>query len=319
MESNTIALKLTTQSFKDKNINLSINGFIINIGKKKYIISIHHNLPISSISELSSDNSLKVKINSAWSEIVVLSTTNIDTSNYVIHTKSQKHLPKENDLLIIKHCDKRYECIVVGHTFVPYNNLSNNNRIPYIIALLNIKENVAGLSGCPVYINDKLVGIFSKYDKVNSHVYIIPIYLVIKNFEKKDNFNIYNLPSTNIKKINTYHVKSNETYHPTLKINIPLDCYCLLEGDLDKTVLVQYNDETTDVDFEINNNLKISNEPAIISRNNNLEYKLNCRLLTLLKKFNMDIEIIKYLLIEIQKSQLNDIWISIIDKKIKVI
>jgi hypothetical protein len=40
---------------------------------------------------------------------------------------------------------------------------------------------LSGLSGSPVFIDDKLIGVFSKFDVKESIAYIIPIYVIIKN------------------------------------------------------------------------------------------------------------------------------------------
>ena len=51
-------------------MSVSLNGFIFKFNNKNYIISIHHNLPIKSVYY---DNSLlNIKINSNWSEILIL-------------------------------------------------------------------------------------------------------------------------------------------------------------------------------------------------------------------------------------------------------
>ena len=58
----TIPLILNTESFYDKSLKISINGFVFKYNNNKYIITLNHNLPIKSIEY---NNSLiNIKINS---------------------------------------------------------------------------------------------------------------------------------------------------------------------------------------------------------------------------------------------------------------
>jgi hypothetical protein len=81
-------------------------------------------------------------------------------------------------------------------------------------------------------------------------------------------------------------------YHKTLKINIPINTYFILEGDLNATFSIRYDMTNIIINHIITKPIKllISNECYIV--NKNLEYKLNPRLLNLLKNFNVNKQII---------------------------
>jgi hypothetical protein len=188
-------------------------------------------------------------------------------------------------------------------------------------------ENVAGLSGSPVFIKNKVVGIFSKYRPDTKTAYVIPIYVAIKNIEKKDNKHVYCYGNQidNIKKINSYNVKDNEIYHPTLKINININTYFLLEGDTDNKVIIQYEDKELnksiigEIEPSIKENLISPCDTTIISRKDDSEYKINTRLLSLLHKFNSDNKIALKLLFVMTKNKLSENWIGFLNGSIKIL
>jgi hypothetical protein len=216
--------------------------------------------------------------------------------------------------------DQRYETSMIDHVFIPFDNINNDLTIPYIRATLyeNI-DNLYGLSGSPVFINDSIIGVFSKFDDKESIAYIIPIYVIIKNIIKKDNSNIYELPFKNkINKINSYTVKNNMIYHKTLKICIPINTYFLLEGDINVRFSVRYDMTNIVINHMMTKPIKlcISNENYIV--NKNFEYKLNPRLLILLKKYNVNKQIIISLFKHIRSSTTSTVF-TIKNNKIKLI
>jgi hypothetical protein len=189
-----MAIKLKTQTFLNKNLEQKLYSFILNYKKINYIISLHHNLPIDKVyNDLNIE--LNIKVNSCWSEVLILQTDNVDIEKYHINSKIQNKIPKINQVMYIKTNDQRYETIMIDHVFIPFDNINNELTIPYLRTRLYEKiENLSGLSGSPVYIEDSLIGVFSKFDIEESIAYIIPIYIIIKNITKKDNINIYTLP-----------------------------------------------------------------------------------------------------------------------------
>ena len=300
MVSRIIPISINTQLFLDNSLEQNLNGFLLNYKKTIYLISLHHNLPIVSVYNSDDKQKLNISINSGWSEVLIMDTSNIDLSKYVINTNIQKKLPKVDDLLMIKTNDINYRLSVIDIEYIPFNNI-NNLTIPYIKAHLDQTiENMAGLSGSPVYIDDKIVGIFSKFNQKESIAYILPIYIITKNIEKKDNENIYGLePDKVISKIKSYNIKNNQIYHPGFKSIIPVDSWILIEGDIDNEI----------INYPIK--LKISNEPLLILEEK--KYKITSRLLTLLKKMNVNKQILLFLLSQINKND-DELWFQFSNK-----
>ena len=326
MTNQLINIILKTQQFISTKFETKMSGFILNYNGTKYIISVHHFLPIKQICEMESGIELNIKINSCWSEILVLDVSNINLSEYKINNMIQNKLPKVNDIVYIKTNTKRYELKVIGYDSIPFDNIQDNITIPQIkcIALCDM-ENFAGLSGSPVFIKDKIVGIFSKYRPDSKITYIIPIYIVIKNIEKIDNSNIYSTPVNNIKKVNSYNVKDNEIYHPTLKINIHINTYFLLEGDKNNKTLIQYEQLETkkniieEIESLVKNDLISPCDCNIVTRKDNSEYKINTRLLSLLRKFNSDNKIALRLFLLINKNKSSEHWFGLVNGSIKLL
>jgi hypothetical protein len=182
-----MALKIKTQTFLNKFDIGNLNSFILNYQKTNYLISVHHNLPIDSVYDWNNQK-LKIKVNSCWSEVLIMETDNIDLSNITINYKVQNKLPKKGQNITIKTDKERFITPIIDYVLFPFDNITGNYKIPYIRSRLIGKiENISGLSGSPAFIDDKLVGVFAKFDEGESVAYIVPIYIVIKNLMK----NIY--------------------------------------------------------------------------------------------------------------------------------
>jgi len=321
---NAINLNLITQEFESKLLNVNVKGFVLNYENRNYIITLHHNIPIHNINIVDNESIiLSIKINSRWNESLIIDYSD-HINNYKINNMIQKSLPKKNDVLYLVISNKRYTMTTVGVTFISFDNSPNGIMIPYIVANMDNTQPVAGLSGSPIYINNgktAVVGVFSKFDSTTNIAYILPIYIITKTLEKTDNNNIYYSEIPNIKKINTYNVnKMNEIYHPTLKIYIPLTSYFLLEGDINSNHTISYiNDCNIDtIETKLSQaSLLLTNECDIIQ--NDSYYKINIRMLVLLKKISIDVNIIKLIWMKILTNDTDKkLWFKIVNKVFKL-
>lgn len=317
----TFDIELTTQSFESKNISINMKGTIINYENKQYIITLHHNIPVEMVSVNKKPSN--IKINSMWNESLILeSDEELSSNNSDI--VFQKSLPKINDTLLLKTFDKRYEMKTIGFHFLPFDNSPNSPKIPYITAsfIKRHDDNISGLSGTPIYINKtKLIGLFSKFNSETNIVYILPIYVILKTIDKKNNSHVFGSELQNIKKVGTYNVNSmTEIYHPTLKIYVPLATYFLLEGDDNVKFMITYkiDDMINVIETELShyNNILLSNECDIIK--NDDKYKINTRLLTLMRRTNIDVNIIKLIWSKILSNN-RQLWIKINERKITIV
>ena len=300
-----VHLTLYTDSFFNKSLEISLNGFIFKFNDHKYIITVHHNLPINMIKH--NNSLLNVKINSNWSEILILDLPE-DLFDYKIHKLYQHKLPSINDILTIKSNDHNLNVNVIGFNFLPFDNLPNSSKIIYIKAKITEDYDLLGLSGCPVYYNNILVGVMSKWNIRTSTVYIIPFYVIIKNLLKTNNNNIYLLNnSIRLKKIGYYNIKDNNTiYHRCLKYYIPIDTYILLEGD-DELHIDFISESNINIRWE-NIKEKISHDANII--NNNDSYKITNRLLSIMNRLNIDKKILMNILHKYINNPLEKFYIN---------
>lgn len=315
--SKCLTLNIECQEYLSKTIKLQMSGFIINIKGTNKVITIHHFLPIKTVVETEINQQLSILINSSWSEFLILDSKNINLNKYYIYKNIQNKLPKIDDELTMNIINSRETndiCImkVCGYDYIPYDNLNIDMTLPYIKAsVISNVNKFAGLSGSPVFINNKLVGVFSKACSNNQIVLIIPIYVLIRNLEKKDNNNIY-MYSSIPRKINSYYVKENMTiYHQTLKIYIPLSTYLLLEGDSDKESLIHnYIGETIHEKMIVNTKLGNMIDCDLI-QSNQYTYLITPRLLSVLKRIFKQ-SILKHISSLINESEIKDreIWLS---------
>lgn len=286
-----IPLNLYTDSFYDKSLKISLNGFIFKKNDNYHLITIHHNLPINKVKY--DDQLLNIKINSNWSEILILDLPN-NYIDYKIHKIFQNKLPLIDQILQIKTNTNTFDINVIGYDFMPFDNLPNSPRTIYIKCKIYGDNNYFGLSGSPVFYNNILVGIMSKVNIKTSIAYIIPFYIVIKNLLKNDNDTVYKLNnSVKLKKIGFYQIKSNNTiYHKILKSYVPIDNYILLEGD--NSIRYDFISETNDIVYWDDIKESIIHDKNICNIDN--KYKVTNRLLSLLNKINIDKTILMMLL-----------------------
>jgi hypothetical protein len=335
MTCKTIELILKTQQFiPDENgYHENLTGFLLQYNGSIYGITVHHNLPIDTLYN-STKNSLDIIVNSCWSEALIFKTNYIDITQYDIFKKIQNKIPNIHKTIYTIINNKKVIVKFIKTKFESFDGFNNSPNTPYMLFQLTDKssnftyETVAGNSGAPVYIKEKnddiLIGVLTKYRPDNNIIYVIPIYLFIKNIEKKDNNNIYGIDyKMNINKIGTFNVSNNNygkiIYHPLLKISIPLSTYFLIEGDEDTLFTISYSD-TANQKKTNNANTIILNSSLIVSHESCLlfhstgQIKINLRLLSLLKRIT-NIEIQKIIFSKIQKNILstknNDFWLNL--------
>jgi hypothetical protein len=315
----TLTLTLKSKQFDQHEVENTTTGFVLNYNGKTHVITVHHFLPIDQVYD-ESDNQLDISINSSWSEGLILSTSDMNLSKYRIFSKLHNNLPKINSRLSMKMGDTRIEFETNGYELMPFDNLQMD--VPTLLIRSRIiSDNIelASFSGSPVFVKDKIVGVFSKVRTDSNIAYIIPIYIITKNLEKEDNSNIYTVKEKHIKKIGSWIVnKDNEVYHPTLKYNIPIATFFLLEGDLNFKTIIYFGKKNTSVDLIqtiVKKDLISDSDNSIVSRND-CEYKLNVRLLRHLKDIKIDM---RPLIMAITQKK-RETWIRLNeDKKITLV
>jgi len=302
----TLIIKLTSSDIEDKKVEYFITGFYIKYNDIVYLISVHHFLPINKITI--DENECDIKINSNWSEILILLTNNLCYDEYVINENLNFKIPSDGTKLNIKFGSNTLKIKKETTGFIPYNNFPSGYKTIYIIASCDEKiETPNGLSGAPVFNKNKLIGIITKYDVKNKIFFIIPIYFVIKNLLKNDNNNIYYLPidykKSKITKIQNFkNNSSNYIFHSILNIFISYESYYLIEGDDNLNIVYIVDKEKKNETFIRLKNL-IPNEKEIIKIND--EYIVNYRLLTLIRHLDLK-EFIKSLIDILMRSNEND-------------
>jgi hypothetical protein len=318
----TITLKALSPKINNLDVENTITGFIFNYNGSNHIITVHHFLPIDKVYDQETNKELDIEINSSWNEGLILNTNNVDLSKYKIFSKVHNNIPKLNSRLSMKVDGNRIELEFIGYDMIPFNNIQLD--VPILLIKARIISNLdkfAGYSGTPVFIKNKIIGIFTKIRTDSNIAYIIPIYIITKNLEKEDNSNIYTMNVKNIQKIGSWIVnKDNEVYHPTLKLNIPIATYFLIEGDLNFKSILYFGKKKTSVDLVqtvLKKDLISDSDINIVSRND-FEYKLNVRLLTFLKKIDFNSNIL-YDLVQTLMRQQKQTWIKISDNKISFV
>lgn len=268
----TLNISYDLESLEDIQINVNLKGFILNYNSENYIITLHKYYPIQNI-KIENLNYLKKSdiCQSSWNELLIIKNT-FEDSNYNKIKNIKTMLPQINQEL---YCNDN-KLIVIDHCYENINHLPLYPRLLYI----KVKSDDTHCTGMPVFQKDgKLVGIIS--DTYSKNTYIIPTYYIIKTLQKKCNDKIFTINNGNITKINKFNVINNDVYHRLMSIKIPLDVYFTLEGDENKIINLNKNEEYRYVELE---NIMISNERNLLKENRN--YIVNATLLIILKVIN---------------------------------
>lgn len=260
--------------------SISIKGIILEYNNDKFIITLHQYYPIKhTIIENKLIDTNKIN-QSSWNELLTIKNPDELELNCEIIKHIRTTMPSNNTSL---YCDDE-ELIVNNYC---YNNI---NYLPLYPRLLYIKAQGTKMHspGSPVFqkSNKKLVGIISETyceNTNNYQIHIIPTYYIIKTLEKKCNNQIYKINEREIAKINKYNVKDGTVYHNNLLISLPLDVYFALEGDIDKTIIINGNQEHRYNELET----IITNERYLLKNENS--YVVNATLLILLKVIDKSI------------------------------
>jgi hypothetical protein len=329
MASDAVDLDLITQDFNSKKIHMKIKGVMISYNNMQYCVTLHHNLPISKV--ILQEITLPKFSDTGWNESVILDCNDIKFENIKVHNNFNNKILKSNEIIMMKTSQKRYEMITAGFDFIPFDNCVDSPAIPYIIAkFIDEEKNYAGLSGSPIFIGNKLVGLFSKYDHKNKIAFIIPIYIILKSIDKKDNNTIFGCDIHDIVKINSYNIHNNEKtkkeviYHPTMKIYIPISSYFMIEGDVDERFTIQYkeNSKTLTQNYTcISIKLLMDNTNLIIR--DDKKYMITFRLLTFMKKIGIEMCYIQTIMQKIihnhYENTMMSTWITMNDDEIQIL
>ena len=290
-------LEITSDKFNNTCVNSKINAFIIYYLNTKYIITYHNFIPINSICD-NDNNRLKILLDSITSDVLILEYLPIYDDIYKINNKYLLKIPVNNSICYILYKHK-YNIIIEDCDFISYNNITSEYKLPYIIGrFIDEYNDILDILGLPVYINNKLIGMISKYD--NDKILILPIYIIIKNILNIDDNFIYTINNIeHIKKINNKFIIKNYIYNIKLKINIPINTFLLIEGNKNSNLLIKYTNCDTTTNYCINNTFDIINNRNIIYKIKNelIHYKITIRLLNLIIACDMNISeiVINYL------------------------
>jgi hypothetical protein len=313
---------LLKSKLNDIVINFCVKGFILNYKSNKYMITVHHGLPLGEKAIADHElcltdheplvlNDTDILINCVWNELLI-----IDSGNRNINLKEIKQIKYKipsinNYIYIMYNHHNEIKLIIENYILININNLPTNPQIIYIKALfVSHTGSVSGLSGSPVFDSyNKLIGILCKQE--GNYIYILPAYYIIKTLEKKNNNSIYDFQYDDpINNINNFKVTDDTIYHPSLGIVMPLNAYYLLNGDEDNEITINKTHKIKYTD--ITNELPISNERYFIEENNIIV--VNATLLIFLKLLNPRI-IVEF--VDFVKNNLGEKILFSINKNIK--
>lgn len=248
MSESTIRLDLKCDSIKSSYCSIQTTGFGWLIDNKKFIVTTHHNLPIKTVNY--KDNKLKIVNNCYWNELLLLKSPKLNIK-YYNPSLSNYMIPQKDKILTFSDISLR----VIDITNIPYNDMPNEPCNIYIVCdFVDKQRDIQGYSGCPVFENNKLIGIQCKVFR--DKVLVLPIYYLVKIFQR-DNCIYKTL------------VTKSDILHNVLNVSISYSTFCLLEGSNKDEDIICFNP-----DYKTK---KINGKKLI-------KYQLNPRFLQLFKK-----------------------------------
>jgi hypothetical protein len=277
-----VKLRLEALNFDDNSFSVNIDGFCMN----NYIITSNLGFPIETIFliENEKETELKIIIDSQWNELLFLEKPDHLVSENV-HGKialndNYTHFYANKQKLEV-YANKQKLEDVIRLTFISFN-MFDDFQLPYILCRNN--DNININPGMPVYyINNNgkkyIFGMISKLSRYMDEIHIIPYYVISKTLTKKNNNDIFFINMKNITKIGKNIINDNNyIYHKSLKIDVPLNTFTLLEGDEDKK-------------FKVNNIDTVMEKTELILKNNNKlindknKFVITFRFLQLIQQF----------------------------------
>lgn len=270
-----VKLRLEALNLDDNSFSVNIDGFCMN----NYIITSNIGFPIETIFLIENDKEteLKIIIDSQWNELLFL-----EKPDHLVSENVPGKIALNDDYTHFYANKKRLD--LIGLTFLSFN-MFDDFQLPYIVCRNNDNDDIK--QGMPVYYinNGKkyIIGMISKLSHILNEIHIIPYYVILKTLTKKNNDDIFFINMKNITKIgkniiNNDLQNSNNIYHKSLKINVPLNTFTLLEGDEDKK-------------FKVNNIDTVMEKTELILKNNNKlindknKFVITFRFLQLIQQF----------------------------------
>jgi hypothetical protein len=214
--SHNINIKNTTALSFD----IQVKGVLIKYKKKIYLTLPHAGLDVNIII-FNNKEYTKFKY-SHWSENIIVE---IDEKDVLEHQYIFKKFGLKcidvNKKIKINDIDYKY----IKNDYFPVDMMVNNPNLMYYV--VKSKETFEPETGMPLYYNNILYGIYSKYNNEKKFCYVIPSLFIEKSINNVKN-NLYVCNNIdNIKSIDRYKVYGDMIYCPQFQYNIKLDTYLL--------------------------------------------------------------------------------------------
>ena len=258
-------INIRTQEIAKRYIEKKVSVFRIKYNGKSYLVSTNCYLPIHSLKIndriLNKDDIL---IDSKWNNLLVIK----DQSQFV-HTfdkirKSILPIGNNNNFSVGDEPDYILDEII----YLPYGMLPNYPNLMY----LKLSGDVSKVKeGDPVsYSNNGCTELVATIAYTNgSHVLALPIYYLYKTLERyinniENEIRIPNLKSlAGVSKIDRNKIVNGFIWNKSIKANIPLDVYFLLENE--KSQIFEINGEIKVINFiEYKGNMIIPNHEQLV-------------------------------------------------------
>ena len=118
---NYMTIILSTIPILGKQLDIKLNSFILSYKSKKFIVSLHHNIPINNVSD-EEGNMIDIHINSQWSEVLLLKSDTLNCTDFKVFSEIQNKITKKGDVMTLL-ADARYNMVAKDIIMIPFDNL----------------------------------------------------------------------------------------------------------------------------------------------------------------------------------------------------
>lgn len=202
--------------------DIQVKGVLVKYNKEIYLSVPHAGLDVNII--IFNNKEYSDFKYSYWSEniIVKIDKSDILEHQYVFKKFGLKCIDVTKKIKI-NNIDYKY----IKNDYFPINMMVDNpNMVYYVVKSPNSPEPEPEI-GMPLYYNNILYGIYSKYNNEKNFCYVMPFLFIEKSIINTTN-NLYTCNSIdNIKSIDRYRVYGDMIFCPQFQYNIKLETYLL--------------------------------------------------------------------------------------------
>lgn len=210
--------------------DIETTGVLLKYNGNTYLNVLHAGLDVKII--IFNDKEYNDFKYSEWSENIIVKIDNIDIKDYqfVFKTFGKKHIDPTTKCKI----NNKY-CTYIKQEYYPINMMSNNPDL--LFYSLSYEGDDVPDKGVPLYYNNRLLGINSRFHYEKKHCCVIPIVFILKSIENETNY-LMICENDYVKSIGRFKVHGDMIFNSQLQYNINCETHFMFLSNSKKRINV---------------------------------------------------------------------------------